>query len=116
MAALVEYLLCGLPVVSTASVGGRDVFFDDEYVKIVEDTPDAVRAGVAEIIRRRVSPELIRARTLERMQAHRERFVKLVQGMYDAEKNGRRFEAEWPDVLGRGVIKPRDLNRIGAYL
>ena len=30
--AATEYLLCGLPVVTTPSVGGREAFFDPDYV------------------------------------------------------------------------------------
>jgi hypothetical protein len=29
-----EYLMSGLPVVSTLSLGGRDYFFDDDFVRI----------------------------------------------------------------------------------
>lgn len=38
----VEYLLCGLPIVSTKSKGGRDVFFTDKNCIIAEDTPESV--------------------------------------------------------------------------
>mgnify|MGYP001243616000 CR=1 FL=1 len=38
----IEYLLCGLPIVSTKSVGGRDVFFTDRNCIIAEDTPESV--------------------------------------------------------------------------
>ena len=34
MLASIEYLLAGLPVVSTPSLGGRDHYFDDEYCLI----------------------------------------------------------------------------------
>jgi glycosyltransferase involved in cell wall biosynthesis len=68
-----EYLLCGIPVVTTRSVGGRDAFFDPEYVLTVEDTPEAVAEGVREMCRRAPSPELIRARTLEKIEVHRDR-------------------------------------------
>tara|TARA_B100001564_G_scaffold359974_1_gene384291 strand:+ start:1302 stop:2291 length:990 start_codon:yes stop_codon:yes gene_type:complete len=38
----IEYLLCGLPIVSTKSTGGRDVFFTNENCIIAEDTPESV--------------------------------------------------------------------------
>ena len=38
----VEYLLCGLPIVSTKSTGGRDAFFTDKNCIIAEDTPESV--------------------------------------------------------------------------
>ena len=34
----VEYLLCGLPIVSTKSTGGHDVFFTDTNCIIAEDS------------------------------------------------------------------------------
>ena len=37
--ASIEYLLSGLPVVSTPSKGGRDVFFDPDYCAIVDSLP-----------------------------------------------------------------------------
>ena len=37
-----EYLLCGLPIVSTKSKGGRDAFFTDKNCIIAEDTPESV--------------------------------------------------------------------------
>ncbi|WP_164127899.1 glycosyltransferase, partial [Stenotrophomonas maltophilia] len=36
MCASMEYLMAGLPVVSTPSVGGRDVYFDPDYCIIAE--------------------------------------------------------------------------------
>lgn len=38
-----EYLLCGLPVISTKSVGGRDVFYNTENSIICDDNTTSVR-------------------------------------------------------------------------
>lgn len=46
MRASIEYLLCGLPVVSTFSVGGRDRYYSAPYCKVVEASADAVAAAV----------------------------------------------------------------------
>ena len=100
-----EYLLCGLPVVSTRSSGGRDVFFDDEYVKVVGDTPEAVKEGVEEMIERNVSPYYIREKTLEKMEPHRERFVALIQSIYDKENVDKDFKKEWGNVFVNQMIK-----------
>lgn len=98
MYASIQYLLAGLPVVSTRSLGGRDVFFDDDIGLIVADDPEEVRAGVAQMISRRIAPELIRSRTLERIMIHRETLIMAVQRIYDAEGVKRRFADEWPLV------------------
>lgn len=99
MYASIEYLLSGLPVVSTRSQGGRDVFFDDAYVRIVDDRPEAVREGVDEMIRRAVPPDTIRERTLDRIRAHRATLVSTVQDIYAREGIARDFASEWKAVF-----------------
>ena len=44
-----EYRLCGLPIVSTQSTGGRDRYLLGPHARIVEDCPDAVAAAVSEL-------------------------------------------------------------------
>ena len=69
MLASIQYLLAGLPVVSTASRGGRDVFFDPDYVRIVAADPAAVAAGVREMVSCPVPAEEIRRRLFELLDA-----------------------------------------------
>lgn len=66
-----EYLLCGVPVVSTPSKGGRSFWYDDENALIVDADPDAVLAGVREILQAERDPRRIRAAHLERMRRQR---------------------------------------------
>jgi len=112
--AAAEYLLCGLPVVSTKSIGGRDVFFDDEYTRIVDETPEAVKEGVEELIRRNIPPEYVREKTLEKMKPHRERFIKLVQDIYDKENAHRNFADEFKEtiILNKAFIHNKTLKRL----
>lgn len=70
-----EYLLCGLPVVSTRSRGGRDVWYDDENSIIVEPDPDAVAEAVVSLVGARRDPVQIRARYLQRAAVFRERLI-----------------------------------------
>ncbi|WP_149538442.1 glycosyltransferase [Siccirubricoccus phaeus] len=74
-----EYLLCGLPVVSTPSRGGRHDYYDEFSAEIVEPTPEAVAAGVARLLARlrdgAISPADIRARTVARMLEFRRRLA-----------------------------------------
>ena len=111
-----QYLLSGLPVVSTKSLGGRDVFFDDGYVAIVEATPDSVKRGVDELISQNVSPAFIRAKTIEKMNIHRQEFISLVQSIFDREGVTRSFQAEWDSVFINKMLQPqshlRTLDRI----
>ena len=76
-----EYLLCGLPVVSTPSRGGRDIWYDGDNSLICEPTAEAVRDGVRLLIDRLnrgdLDPDSIRARHIARAVEHRRRFVDL---------------------------------------
>ncbi len=68
----IEYLLCGVPIVNTPNIGGRDVLFPDFAVKTVPDTPEAVAEAVREFVRHAPEPEKIRAAVLEKMKPFRE--------------------------------------------
>jgi glycosyltransferase involved in cell wall biosynthesis len=100
-----EYLLTGLPLVSTPSRGGRDIFFDNEYVEIVADEPGAVARGVRRLIERNMPAERVREGTLRKMQPHRETFVRLLQSIYD--KEGVRFDvrANWESLYTDKMIR-----------
>ena len=76
--ASMEYMLAGLGVVSTPSIGGRDVYFEEEFCIVCEPSPAAVRDAVAELIARQVPPDYIRKRTLARITRERERFLELI--------------------------------------
>lgn len=75
MYASAEYLLAGLPVVTTASRGGREAFFHSDYVTTVADDPGAVAAAVNDFKRRNVDPVVIRNRTIALFREHRRRMV-----------------------------------------
>jgi len=78
MLASLEYMLSGLPVVSTKSKGGRDEYYDEDYCLIVDDNPAAVRRGVEEMIARRLDPEYIRKKTIARLNQDRKRYVDFI--------------------------------------
>ncbi len=99
MYASMQYLLCGLPVVTTPSRGGRDVFFDEEYVETVEPDPDAVKNGVKNALSKEIPQEYIRQKTLEKIQIHRNRFIDLIQSIYKKEGKNKKFEDEWDSIF-----------------
>jgi uncharacterized protein (TIGR01627 family) len=95
--ASMEYMLAGLPVVSTPSTGGRDVFFDPEYCIVCEPDPVAVRGAVADLRARNIPRELIRARTLARIEPERRRFLTLVDDLIEQLGGQRCYGAgAWP--------------------
>lgn len=62
-----EYLLCGIPVVSTPSKGGRDEFFTPENSIIVPPEPEAVAQAVQQWQKSPPKPQEIREQTLQKM-------------------------------------------------
>lgn len=85
MYACIEYLLAGLPVVSTPSIGGRDIFFDPEYCLIVAPVAEAVRDGVAELRARNLPRDYVRKRTLDKIEPQRRRFLEILNEVLVAE-------------------------------
>ncbi len=98
-----EYFLCGLPLVNTPALGGRDVLFPNEYVKVVEPTPDAIAEGIAYWVANPPEPDKIRTSWLDKAKPHREAFNKLM-----IELTGRTFPI--PHKLGIRTPHPG-----GAY-
>lgn len=60
MRASMEYLLCGLPVVSTRSLGDRDRYFSEPFAIMVPDDQSQVADAVIEIGRRKLNKAAIR--------------------------------------------------------
>jgi glycosyltransferase involved in cell wall biosynthesis len=102
-----EYLLAGLPVVSTPSRGGRDLLFDAEIALVVEPDPRAVADGVRQMVERAIDPALVRRRTLARINVHRDRFVALVQQAYDRAGARRQARDDWPAFFFHRMFHPR---------
>lgn len=77
-----EYLLCGLAVVSTASQGGRDIWYNDYNSIIVEPHEDAVLEAtnilVSKIKDKKILPQEIRQQHLELSYQHRARLIELL--------------------------------------
>lgn len=79
--ATVEYQLCGVPVVSTPSRGGRDLFLDEAGSLIVEPRPEAVAEAVASFRDAAPDSDGIRQRVLARIWEHRRAFCEYVAGI-----------------------------------
>jgi glycosyltransferase involved in cell wall biosynthesis len=78
MLASFESLLCGVPVVSTPSKGGRDVFFHAFNSKIVEPNANAVAEAVRYFQSNQPDADRIRAAALQDLEPHRVRFCEYV--------------------------------------
>jgi len=116
MFASIEYLLCGLPIVSTPSSGGRDVFFEPDYAQIVEPTPDAVQRGVTDMLERKIPADHIRQQTLRKISEHRGRIIELVIEIY--QKQGMRIERQEAHsrLFSHPLYQVSELHQIAAAL
>ena len=96
MSASIEYILCGLPVVTTRNVGGRDWFFANDYTVWCDADPIAVRDSVRRIIAAQISREDVRRNGLERVKRERLAFFGLVdQVFHESGQESRRFAQEF---------------------
>ncbi|PLX81056.1 MAG: hypothetical protein C0616_06250 [Desulfuromonas sp.] len=111
MYASIQYLLAGLPVITTHSEGGRDVMFDERFVLVAPATPQGIADTLSQYRHETPPPTLIRQRTLELMNIHRQRLIRLVQSIYDTEGTGRDFSQEWPKLFFNKLYHPRKNHR-----
>ncbi|MEA2013409.1 MAG: glycosyltransferase [Verrucomicrobiota bacterium] len=93
-----EYLLCGLPIVNTKNLGGRDSLFDEEYVITTEPTPDAVNKAMQKLINKNIDPIDIREKTIEKMNAHRQTLIDFIQNKCDLAGIEKKYSAIWENV------------------
>ena len=77
--ATVEYSLCGLPIISPLSTGGRDLFYN-KYTKIVELDSSVIENEMKNILNEydSVDRNYIRKNTLDIITEHRQRFKDLI--------------------------------------
>jgi glycosyltransferase involved in cell wall biosynthesis len=90
-----EYMLCGLPVVSTGSVGGRECWLHPRFSRVVPASARAVAEAVAEFKANPVSPHEVRDHALRVMTEQRQRFFQLGQRIYEVENAGRDFARDF---------------------
>lgn len=96
MFASTEFLLAGLPLVTTPSRGGRDVYFDPEFCLTVPPDPRSVAEAVDALKARAIPAAHIRTRTLERLDSARKRFLDLLNTILVEAGEPPRFGAPWP--------------------
>jgi glycosyltransferase involved in cell wall biosynthesis len=116
MLASLEYMLNGLPVVSTPSKGGRDEYYSSEYCRVVPPEPEAVRQGVDELIQSKVDPLKIRESTIEKLQADRQVYVnyvsKLLQDKFGCSKKTQQLAEQWFTSPKNNFITLKDLDEV----
>jgi len=79
MWASVQYFLCGIPLVTTKSRGGRDFFYDSDFVTIVRANPSAIEKAVERYKVELLDPDMIRSKTLQKMISHRYDYLNILK-------------------------------------
>ncbi|MDC1037983.1 hypothetical protein OAR31_02815 [Candidatus Marinimicrobia bacterium] len=104
--ASIEYLLAGIPVVSTKNIGGRDYFLDKRFCRIVSSNPKAIKNAVDELISLDISPNFIREETIKKMNHHLYKLKKLLRNILKMDKkNNSNFNTFWENNYINKMIK-----------
>jgi glycosyltransferase involved in cell wall biosynthesis len=102
MWASVQYLLCGIPLVTTPSRGGRDYFYDDDYVVLVKDNPKCILEGVNLTKKRVYNPYKIRNKVLKKMIKHRYEYLDFIMDNFLNKESNRDelYDFIWGSEIG----------------
>jgi glycosyltransferase involved in cell wall biosynthesis len=104
--ASIEYLLSGIPVVSTKNIGGRDYFLDKRFCRIVSSNPKAIKNAVDELISLNISPRFIRKETIKKINPHVQKFRNLLREVLKMGKqNNSDFDTFWKNIYINKMIK-----------
>lgn len=79
MLSSMEYLMCGVPVLTTKNLGGRSHFFRPEFSVEVDADPTSIAKGVEMLVARNLDPDEVRADALRIVHYERARFFEQIQ-------------------------------------
>jgi glycosyltransferase involved in cell wall biosynthesis len=100
MRSSIQTLLCGLPIVTTECIGGRERYYSDDVALYVEDTPEAVQTGVKEMIQRNLKRQDVRNRVLRDLQFDRKNFIHTFNKIIQCHFKIDRFKLSFEDFIG----------------
>jgi len=79
-----EYLLCGIPVVSTKSKGGRDDWYTKLNSIIVDDSEKSVKEAVQYFVNNPIDPYLIRDEHIAKAKIYRNMFIEQLKILFES--------------------------------
>ncbi len=91
MYAAAEYGLCGLPVLTTQHVGGRQFSLSPKFTFFVDEnnlTADEVARLAIELAAKTFDPKEVRQATIDVLNEHRKTYAALVRKIFDETKEG----------------------------
>ena len=95
-----EYLLCGLPLVNTPNIGGRDLLMPDFAVKRVAADASAAADAVLQWQAAAPSATEIREATLSLMRPQRRKLLEILQEIGISEELYKKYTRRFPHKLG----------------
>ncbi|MCP9847318.1 hypothetical protein KBY86_10545 [Synechococcus sp. Lug-A] len=110
MHASMEYLLAGIPVVTTINQGGRDFYFDGRFVRWVNDTPSDVCNAVRSLKSEGIDPQFIRSETLRKIDMNIDHFVASISEYLQISPS--EFKNSLGKVFNDKLIVPKKLSSI----
>jgi glycosyltransferase involved in cell wall biosynthesis len=114
--AAIQYLLAGLPVVSTKNIGGRDSFADPSYWTTVDPDECAVEQAAAKFISDPPNPQMVRQKTIEKMMEHRSHFEDEVNRILQSHGKAVRNADAWEKIYLNKMRPPTALWQIPKLL
>lgn len=117
MHASMEYLLSGLPIITTFSKGGRDYFFQGDYVFWIEDAPAAITDAVDYVKKLHIEPEYIRSQTLEKLKKERLAFFNYLNKLSGGGKDfSDQIQDIWKKNYNDKLITPKTISMLLANI
>ncbi len=104
--ASIEYLLSGIPLVTTKNIGGRDIFFDDRFCIRSLSNSFSVKHNIQKLIEKDIKPNIIREATLIKMKPHINRMKNLILHIFKLYGNSNiDIEKFWKDKFINKMLK-----------
>ena len=99
MFASIEYLLAGLPIVSTQSLGGRNEFFNSYNSVIAEANPESIRNAVLGITSRNLDRQKIRRDAIAKQSEIVNKFCHFVNEIVKEHSGSYDIIEHWNDIF-----------------
>lgn len=116
MFAAIQYLLVGLPIVTTRSRGGRQCFLHEGNHVLVEDDPAAVAEAVRHLVGRCADRAAIRERAIAVMREDRARLIAAVDELVAERGGGPLLSERWDRVFTNRLLTWQCLDDVAARL
>ena len=116
MHASMEYLLAGLPIVTTHSVGGRNYFFDGRFVHWVNDDPAAIMKAVNAFVNANIEREFIRSEVLRKIDFELVKFFEKLFSLTNDLELVNEVQSNWSSIFNDKLIIPKSFDELKEQL